>query len=207
MAGSERSFCSSEEAFTGIVCFHIVHAGTGDQPFVLFPVGSETYASVVRILPDRAILRRGPLHPSFPEFVLSQPIIQEGTPERLVTFSWMVVLAMRSTFSSNSDRSAISLLGTRMISSPADRCSGSGWQKGRPQTVLDIVVGAAASSQNQSFAREEAAFGIFAQIESYGIGSSLVVDAVSTVLADRDEFTLVVVVPDDLASPAYFSRP
>ena len=30
------------------------------------------------------------------------------------------------------------------------------------------------------------------QIESYGIGSSLVVDAVQTVLADRDEFTLVV---------------
>ena len=104
-----RVVLCAEIAFGGIICLDIVHLGTFDDLSVLFPIRSKMPLRHGRILPDWAILLPMTVSRFFPSICLTSTSIQDGTPERLVTLAWIVLLAMASILGSNSLIKAIFL--------------------------------------------------------------------------------------------------
>ena len=75
------------------------------------------------------------------------------------------------------------------------------------KAVVRVQVGSVASAQNQSFAREESAFGVLTQVEGYGVLTASIVRVVQRFLADGQEFAFVVRRTRRLGKPAYLRRP
>ena len=89
-----------------------MHLAAADHVFVLLAVGSEGNA------PWKNTSRLGHISsrlcfPVFSSICLMSTSIQDGTPERLLTFAWMVSRAMASILGSKCSIKAVCLLGTR----------------------------------------------------------------------------------------------
>lgn len=90
-----------------------MHLWRVDDLFVLFAVRSESYPAVEEYLQIRPYFFQC-LLTGFSRTRLISTSIHEGTPDKLVTLTGMVLLAIASILVSHSLIKAIFLLGTRM---------------------------------------------------------------------------------------------
>ena len=196
----------AEVAFGGIVGFHVVHLAAVDHLLVLFAVGCEGYTAVEEDFQ---------IGPHFLQALLAgllQDVLDEHQHPR--RYARQVGDVGMDGFAGNGFHLRFEVLHqSRLLARHADEVDQRVevfHQDGRQvayQAVVRVQVGSVASAQNQSLAREEAAFGVLPQVEGYGVLTAAVVRVVQRFLADGQELALVVRRTRRLGKPAYLRRP
>ncbi len=201
-----RVVLQSEEALAGIVCFHVVHAGRGDELFVLLAVRRESHAAVEEHLQ---------VGPHLLEMRLARYLhypCQHGEHPRGHSAD------VRHVFPYRLPRYALALF--LEVGEQGGGFLGHSHEVCQRVDVLDencaevaherprhVVVRRVASAQDEAFAVEDAALGVVAQIENHGVGPSGIVYVLEAVPAHGDELALVVGRARRLGVPFHLAPP
>ena len=196
----------TEEALRGIIRLHVVHALRGDEALILFAVRRESYAAMKEHLQVR---------PHLVEGVLARELEHAGNdghhPRRHAAEVGNAALhgtaGNEVAFLLEVGEQGHALRGhAHQVDQRIDVLDEDGAEVAHKR-VRQVVVGCVASAQNEGASVEEAALGVVTQIEAHGIGAAGVVRVVQALLADGNEFALVVGGARRFGVPLHLSWP